>query len=50
MNMAAVGRLENPRRLSSFGDQGLLIYKRLFGSRNERKDNDGCREEYNEHS
>ena len=49
-NIAAVRRLENPRRLLRFGDQAVLGNKRLSEGENEHKDNDRCREEYNKHS
>jgi len=52
VNMAAVGRLKNPFRLSSFGDQGVLRHSKAapHEGENQRKDNDRCREEYNEYS
>ena len=50
-NMAAVPRLENPRRLSSFGDQVLLRNKWLVAEReNQHKDSEGRKEECNEGS
>jgi hypothetical protein len=49
-NIAAVARLENPFRLSGFGDRVLLRNKGLPEEENERKDNDRRKEEYNEQS
>ena len=48
-NMAAVARLGNPFRLSSFQDQGLLR-NQLVEEKNVRKDDDRGREDYDEHS
>ena len=49
-NMAPAGQLENPRRLSSLGDQVLLRNEGFFEGENEHKDNNRCKEEHNEHS
>jgi len=49
--MAAVGRLENPFRLSGFGGSGLAKKETAVRvGENEHKDNDRCREEDSEHS
>ena len=47
MNMAAIGGVENPRRLST--SEGSDLDKKISGlqeGENEHKDNDRCREEY----
>ena len=52
MNMAAVARVENPRRLSNFegSDLDKKIKSSLQEGKNEHKDNNRCREEYKEQS